>query len=118
MKYLQENAFFKYFGYLETVSTADSLRTRTQKLSNFLNYIDARYRDHFIPGQTLSVDESVVGFKGEISFFTYNPIQPTKWGICIHVLAHCASSCVCMFIPDHDKITTESLVKPDLPFTS
>ena len=60
---------------LETVSTADSLRTRTHKVGNFLNYINAGYRDHFIPGQNLSVDESVVGFKGKISFFTYNQIN-------------------------------------------
>jgi len=51
--------------HLETVSTADSLRTRTQKVSNFPKYINASFRDHFIPGQNLSVDESVVGFKGK-----------------------------------------------------
>ena len=57
--------------HLETVSTSDhSLRTRTQKVSNFLKYIDARFREHFIPGQNLSVDESVFGFKGKISFIT------------------------------------------------
>jgi hypothetical protein len=60
--------------HLETVSTSDhSLRTRTQKVSNFLKYIDARFREHFIPGQNLSVDESVVGFKGKFSLITYNP---------------------------------------------
>jgi hypothetical protein len=42
-------------------------------VSNFLKYIDAMFREHFIPGQNLSVDESVVGFKGKISFITYNP---------------------------------------------
>ena len=103
--------------HLETVATADSLRTRTQKVSNFLKYIDTMYRCHFIPGQNLSVDESVVGFKGKISFFTYNP-KPNKWGIHMYVLADSASSCVCTFIPYHEKITTESLVKPDLPFIS
>ena len=65
--------------HLETVSNSDrSLRTRTQKVSNFLNYIDARFREHFIPGQNLSVDESVVGFKGKISFITYNPKKPNN----------------------------------------
>jgi len=60
--------------HLETVSTSDhSLRTRTQKVSNFLKYIDARFRVHFIPDQHLSDDESVVGFKGKVSFITYNP---------------------------------------------
>jgi len=60
---------------LETVSAADSLRTRTQTVSNFLKYINAGYGVHFIPGQNLSVDKSVVGFKGKTSFFTYNQIN-------------------------------------------
>ena len=66
--------FLKIFWmlHLKAVSTAESLRTRTQKVSNFLKYINARYRDNFIPGQNLPVDESVAGFKGKISFFTYN----------------------------------------------
>ena len=60
--------------HLETVSTTDhNLRTRTQKLSKFLKYISAGYRHNFIPCQTLSLDESVAGFKGEILFSTYNP---------------------------------------------
>jgi hypothetical protein len=46
------------------------------------------------------------------------PKKPTRWGICIHVLADSASSCVCMFIPYDEKITTECLIKPDLLFTS
>jgi hypothetical protein len=105
--------------HLETVSTSDhSLKTRTQKVSNLLKYIDTRFREHSIPGQNLSVDESVVGFKGKISFITYNPKKSTKWGIHVYVLADSATSYVCTFIPYHGKITTESLIKPDLPFTS
>jgi hypothetical protein len=104
---------------LKTVSTSDySLRTRTQKVSNFLKHIDARFREHFISGQNLSVDESVVGLKGKISFITYNPKKPSKWGIRIYVLADCAASYVCSFITYHGKITTESPIEPDLPLTS
>jgi hypothetical protein len=76
--------------HLETVPTDDhSLRTRTQELSNFLKYIDARFREHFIPGQNLSVDECVVGFKGKISFFTYNPPPLPK--------KHLNGESICMF---------------------
>ena len=35
-----------------------------------------------------------------------------------YVLAGSASSYICTFIPYHGKITTDSLIKPDLPFTS
>ncbi|XP_014610408.1 PREDICTED: uncharacterized protein LOC106790182 [Polistes canadensis] len=43
--------------------------------------------DYFVPGQNICVDESVVKFKGKISFITHNPNKPTKWGIRIYVLA-------------------------------
>jgi len=78
--------FLKIFWmlHLETVSTSDhSLRTRAQKVSNFLKYIDARFREHFIPGQNLLVDESVVGFKGKISFITYNPKNQIMGNLCL-----------------------------------
>jgi hypothetical protein len=40
------------------------------------------------------------------------------WGISIYVLGDSATSYIYTFVPYHDKITTESLIKPDLPFTS
>jgi hypothetical protein len=56
--------------------------------------------------------------KEKISFITYNPKKPTKWGICVYVLADSAISYVCIFIPYHGKITTESLIKPDFSIIS
>jgi hypothetical protein len=54
--------------HLKTVSnTNHSWRTRTQKVRNFLKYMDARCKAHFIPGQNLPVNESVVQFKGRKS---------------------------------------------------
>ena len=44
--------------------------------------------------------------------------KPTKWRIRVCVLANSATSYVCTFIPYHGKITTESLIKLDLPFIS
>jgi hypothetical protein len=44
---------------------------------NFLKYIGARFRKHFIPGQNIVIDECVVYFKGKISFMTYSPIHPS-----------------------------------------
>lgn len=105
--------------HLETTSpNHHSLKTRTQKVSNFLSYIDDRCREYYIPSQNLAVDASVTGFKGKISFITYNPKKPTKWGIRIYDLADSASSYIYTFISYHGKITTNSLIKPDLPFTS
>uniref|UniRef100_A0A1A9Z230 DDE_Tnp_1_7 domain-containing protein n=1 Tax=Glossina pallidipes TaxID=7398 RepID=A0A1A9Z230_GLOPL len=55
-----------------------SLRTRIQKANNFLQHINSKFSAHFIPYQTICVDESIIKFKGKICFMTYNPIKPTK----------------------------------------
>lgn len=57
-----------------------------QKISSFFDYIDSRCRENVVPGVELSVDESIIKFKGGITFIAYNPQKPTKWGIRIYVL--------------------------------
>jgi len=103
--------------HLQTFSISDhSLRTRTQKVSNFLNYLDARFINHFIPGQNLSVDESVVGFKGKVTFITYNPKKPTKWGIRIYVLADSATGSTMAKSPQRASSNWAFLLHPELFF--
>jgi hypothetical protein len=61
--------FLEIFGvlHLETVpQNENSLRTKTEKVSNFLKYVDGRCRKRFIPSQNISIDVTVVGFKRKI----------------------------------------------------
>ncbi len=37
-----------------------------------------------VPSMNISVDESIIGFKGRLSFIQY---KPTKWGIKVWVMA-------------------------------
>ena len=59
-------------------SGSKNLKTRIQRASIFLDYLDSTFSEHFIPGKNICVDESIVKFKGKISFIVYNPIKPTK----------------------------------------
>ena len=95
-----------------------SLRNRTQKVSNYLNFLDTKFQECFVPSREISVDESVVGFKGKISFLTYNPNKPTKWGIRIYVLADANSGYIYSILPYYGSFTSENLVRPDLPVSS
>lgn len=67
---------------------------------------------YFVPGQKIYVDESTVAFKGKISFITYSPKKPTKWGLRVYVLSDSASSYIYSFIPYYGKITTDELIHP------
>jgi len=48
------------------------VRTRIQRVSNFLQYLDTKFAEYFVPGPNICVDEAIVKFKGKISFITYN----------------------------------------------
>ena len=101
--------------HLKTPDPAkNDIRTRIQRASNFLEYINSRFSDYFISGENICVDESVVKFKGKISFITYNPNKPTKWGIRIYVLADSETGYVYSILPYYGSITSENLPRPDL----
>ena len=38
-------------------------------------------------GREVSVDETIIGFKGKSSLITYNPQKPHKWGLTVWSLA-------------------------------
>ncbi|XP_066596608.1 piggyBac transposable element-derived protein 4-like [Prorops nasuta] len=101
--------------HLKTPDPAkNDIRTRIQRASNFLEPINSRFSDYFIPGENICVDESVVKFKGKISFITYNPNKPTKWGIRVYVLADSETGYVYSILPYYGSITSENLPRRDL----
>ncbi|OTF76387.1 hypothetical protein BLA29_002549 [Euroglyphus maynei] len=94
------------------------MRTRIQKVSNFLEYIDDKFRQYFIPYNSIAVDESVVKFKGRISFITYNPNKPTKWGIRIYALADSRTGYLFSILPYYGSLTSDNLSRQDLPVST
>jgi hypothetical protein len=51
------------------------------KVRPLLDIIDARYLNAYAPDKELSINESMIKFKGRIFFRRYLPAKPTKWGI-------------------------------------
>lgn len=64
------------------------------------------------------MDKSIVKFKGRISFITYNPQKPTKWGICIYVLADANIGYIQTTLPHYGSFMTNKLVRPDLSIST
>lgn len=89
---------------------------RGRKIRSVSSYIDRKCREVYIPPQKISIDESTVGFKGRVKWKFYNPNKPTKWGLRIYCLCS-KSGYVSCFIPYYGKETTDSLMRPELPFT-
>ena len=63
---------------------------RIWKLRKFLNSIVGNYQKAYAPDECVTVDESMVKFKGRLGFRQYLPSKPIKWGI--KVWSMCESS--------------------------
>ena len=57
------------------------------KLRPFLDPLLKSFQKTYHPGREVSIDESMIGFKGRLSFIQYMPKKPTKWGMKAFVLA-------------------------------
>ena len=57
------------------------------KVRRFLDPLIKNFQEDYHPSCKLSIDESMIGFKGRLSFFQYLPKKPTKWGMKAFVLA-------------------------------
>lgn len=52
------------------------------KIRPLLDIVSKTYLDNYEPGEALSIDESMIKFKGRLSFKQYLPSKPSsKWGI-------------------------------------
>src|ERR1051325_5355216 len=85
--------------------------TKAAKVHNLVSYIGDKCLEHFLPLRDIAIDESTKGFKVRVSFKTYNPQKPTKWGLRVYILADSSTSYICVFQPYYGKYTTAALVR-------
>ncbi|XP_017792480.1 PREDICTED: uncharacterized protein LOC108574407 [Habropoda laboriosa] len=105
--------------HLKTIPSQNTNpRVRLQLVCCFLDYINARFLNYFVPGEQICVDKSIVKFKGRISFITYNPMKPTKWGIRVYTLADSNTGFICGILPYYGSLTAETLIRLDLPVST
>ena len=67
------------------------------KVRWFLDYLKDRFQELYEVNGFVSVDESMVKFKGRLSFRQYLPLKPTKWGIKVWVMAESSTGYVSNF---------------------
>ena len=60
---------------------------KLHKVRPFLDILLTNFRNKYVPNQQISIDESMISFKGRLSFIQYLPKKPHKWGMKAWVLA-------------------------------
>ena len=64
------------------------------KIHPLFNLVVENFQSVYTPTQSLSIDESMIGFKGQPAFLQYMPKKPHKWGMKAWVLADAANGYV------------------------
>ena len=82
MKFLHLNDSTKY------VPKGQPRYDALYKLHPFLDPLIANFKAGFTLGREVSVDEAIIGFKGQLWFIQYIPKKPTKWGMKAFVLTN------------------------------
>lgn len=101
-KHLQETDSIKYSGCF-------IWKPFLQRVSCFLDNIHSKFLDYFILGEQICINVFTVKFKGWISFITYNKKKTDKMG---------CQSLYSSWFKYWLSVTTELLVRPDLPVPS
>lgn len=88
------------------------------KITSFVNYLNDRFGKLYCPEQELTIDESLISFRGRVKFLFYIPSKPTRYGIKIHSLAESKSGYCLKILFDPGKAgkiqnENEKLIKPE-----
>ena len=65
--------------------------TKRAKVQPFLDKIIPLFQQYLTPSRELSIDESVIAFRGKLSFRVYIRGKPHPWGIKAYVLSESCS---------------------------
>jgi len=57
----------------------------------------ARFRNAYIPGPEIAIDEGMVPWRGRLRFKQYIPSKPDKFGMKLYILSESASGYICDF---------------------
>ena len=106
--------FFQIFGALH-VGELDGT-TKRSKIQPLLDQLRPAIESAYTPGQEIALDESVISFRGRVSFRQYLKGKPNPWGIKAFALADSKSGYMYKICIYYGK-ETQLIDQPDLPHT-
>ena len=88
---------------------------RLAKIQPVIDYFRRKFNDVYKPCQQLSLDESIIPWRGRLSIKTYNPAKITKYGILVRMLSEAVTGYVCNFdvyAADGKKLEDTAVIEP------
>jgi len=91
--------------FIDNASVPANNKNRFLKLGTFLPNILKKFEDFIVPGEFLCIDESLMPYKGRLSFKQYVPSKRARFGVLFYALVDCESKALLKLIPYQGKST-------------
>lgn len=72
-------------------------RDRLQKIRHIISYFSTKFENVYKPQRELSLDESMIPWRGRLSFKVYNASKINKYGLLIRMLCEAKTGYICKF---------------------
>ncbi|KAJ8953501.1 hypothetical protein NQ318_023623 [Aromia moschata] len=98
-KYMSRDRYLQILKNLHFANNEEAdPNNRLYKVKNILERVKQRFQSQFYPFQNLVIDESMILFKGRLSFKQYIKTKRHRFGIKLYVLCDCETGIVLDFI--------------------
>ncbi|XP_062620039.1 piggyBac transposable element-derived protein 4-like [Saccostrea cucullata] len=57
------------------------------KIRWFIEFLNTKLKELYVPHENVTIDESMIKFKGRLAFRQYLPAKPIEWGVKIWIMA-------------------------------
>ncbi|XP_062583974.1 piggyBac transposable element-derived protein 4-like [Saccostrea cucullata] len=86
---MSRDRFFLIWRYLHVQNNEIQPDTpdKLWKIRYLLDFLNKKFEEMYVPYGNATVDESMIKFKGRLSFRQYLPAKPVKWGVKVWALA-------------------------------
>ena len=89
----------RYLHFVDNEDATTDRGLRTWKVQKVLDYVCKRFRESYTSRRELSVDETMIKFKGRLNIEQYIKIKPVKWGVKLFTIAESATGYVLGLLP-------------------
>ncbi|XP_066600736.1 piggyBac transposable element-derived protein 4-like [Prorops nasuta] len=91
---MTRDRYFKLLQMLHFNHTVDPTNDRLDKIRNIINILKTKFNQAFQPYQRLCIDESLLLYKGRLSFKQYIPSKRNRFGVKSFILSDCQTGFV------------------------
>ena len=63
------------------MSNNENMLCKSDKITNVIRYLEERWNSIYSPEKYLTLDETIVPFRGKCRYVQYCPMKPNKYGM-------------------------------------